>query len=140
MPVGVRKDHGGFRGRDLKALIQGAYPALPVNQRKVADFLLRHLTEAPFLSVADVERRSGASKATVVRLARSLGFSGFQEMRSRLLEGVQTMIRVRDPFPLPERRRGSAPSGWRSRAPQCTHGTPGETSRRLPGKQGGRAH
>jgi DNA-binding MurR/RpiR family transcriptional regulator len=99
----VRKDLVPQRSPDLKALIQEAYPALPANQRKVADFLLRHLTEAPFYSVADVERGSGASKATVVRFARSLGFSGFLEMRSRLLEGVQTLIRVSDPFPLPAR-------------------------------------
>ena len=66
---------------DLKALIREKYPGLPENQRKVADFLLQHLEEAPFLSVVEIEERSGASKATVVRLAQHLGYSGFLEMR-----------------------------------------------------------
>jgi DNA-binding MurR/RpiR family transcriptional regulator len=85
---------------DLKALIQAKYPELPENQRKVADFLLQHIREAPFLSVVDIEERSGASKATVVRLAQNLGFSGFLEMRERLIEGVQSQMRITEMFPL----------------------------------------
>jgi DNA-binding MurR/RpiR family transcriptional regulator len=86
---------------DLRARIRAKYPALPENQRKVADFLLQHLGEAPFLSILDIEKQSGASKATVVRLAQSLGFSGFLELRSGLLEGVQSQIRQPDLFPVP---------------------------------------
>jgi DNA-binding MurR/RpiR family transcriptional regulator len=89
---------GGF---DLKGLIQSKYPALPENQRKVADFLLYRASEIPFLPIVEIERQCGASKATVVRLSQSLGFSGFLELRARLLEGVQSQIRQLDPFPLP---------------------------------------
>lgn len=67
---------------------------------------MQHLGEAPFLSVVEIEKQSGASKATVVRLAQSLGFSGFLEMRSRLLEGVQSQIRRPDLFPVPPTPRG----------------------------------
>lgn len=85
---------------DLEALIQRKYPELPENQRKVADFLIRNIREAPFLSVMEIESRSGASKATVVRLAQSLGFSGFLEMRGKLLKGVQSQMRITEMFPL----------------------------------------
>jgi DNA-binding MurR/RpiR family transcriptional regulator len=85
---------------DLKALIQAKYSELPENQRKVADFLVQHIREAPFLSVVEIEARSGASKATVVRLAQSLGFSGFLQMREELIEGVQSQMRVKEMFPL----------------------------------------
>jgi DNA-binding MurR/RpiR family transcriptional regulator len=85
---------------DLEALIRRRYHALPENQRKVADFLLRHIREAPFLSVVEIEDRSGASKATVVRLAQSLGFSGFLEMRGELIRGVQSQMKIREMFPL----------------------------------------
>ncbi|MBP1655781.1 MAG: Transcriptional regulator [Bacteroidetes bacterium] len=91
---------------DLKALIHVKYPELPENQRKVADFLLQHMREAPFLSVLEIEKQSGASKATVVRLAQSLGFSGFLELRSRLLKRVQSQIRQIDIFPAPPAKRG----------------------------------
>jgi DNA-binding MurR/RpiR family transcriptional regulator len=86
---------------DLKNLVQSKYPELPENQRKVADFLLHRSTEVPFLSISEIERLSGASKATVVRLSQSLGFSGFLELRARLLQGVQSQIRQQDLFPVP---------------------------------------
>ena len=85
---------------DLEALIQRKYPELPENQRKVADFLIQNIREAPFLSVMEIEGRSGASKATVVRLAQSLGFSGFLEMRGKLIQGVQSQMRITEMFPL----------------------------------------
>ncbi len=92
---------------DLKSLIQRKYPGLPENQRKVADFLVQHLREVPFLSVMEIEARSGASKATVVRLAQSLGFSGFLEMRGELIRGVQSQMKITEMFPLlPARGRG----------------------------------
>jgi DNA-binding MurR/RpiR family transcriptional regulator len=98
---GRRNGKSSQKGFDLKGLIQSKYPALPENQRKVADFLLYRASEVPFLPIIEIERQSGTSKATVVRLSQSLGFSGFMELRAKLLEGVQSQIRERDPFPLP---------------------------------------
>jgi DNA-binding MurR/RpiR family transcriptional regulator len=92
---------------DLKALIREKYPGLPENQRKVADFLLQHLEEAPFLSVVEIEERSGASKATVVRLAQHLGYSGFLEMREALVKDLQSRMMITEMFPLlPKSGRG----------------------------------
>jgi DNA-binding MurR/RpiR family transcriptional regulator len=92
---------------DLKALIREKYPGLPENQRKVADFLLQHLEEAPFLSVVEIEERSGASKATVVRLAQHLGYSGFLEMREDLVKDLQSRMMITEMFPLlPKSGRG----------------------------------
>jgi DNA-binding MurR/RpiR family transcriptional regulator len=85
---------------DLKRVIHSRYPSLPENQRKVADFLLQRSREVPFFSVVQIEKECGVSKATVVRLAQNLGFSGFLELREKLLEGVQSEIRLRDRFPL----------------------------------------
>ena len=79
--------------------MQSAYPNLPENQRKVADVLLQRIREVPFLSVIELEDLSGTSKATVVRLAQSLGFSGYHELRERVREGAQSEIsRCRDRF------------------------------------------
>jgi DNA-binding MurR/RpiR family transcriptional regulator len=89
---------------DLKALIQARYPSLPGNQRKIADYLIHHLQEAPFFSVVDLERRTGTSRATVVRFARSLGFAGFSELRSRLVGSLQTQLTPEAAFPVPAGR------------------------------------
>ncbi len=85
---------------DLHSRIRRHYPALPENQRKVADFILANMREAPFLSIVELEGRSGASKATIVRLAQRLGYSGFLEMREHLLEGVQSQMKITEMFPL----------------------------------------
>ncbi len=103
-----RRTTRGLNGRggglDLKALLQLRYSSLPANQRKVADYLLHHIREAPFLSILELERKSGASRATVVRFARSLGFSGFLDFRSRLLNDLQSQVQLTDSFPLPDRK------------------------------------
>ena len=96
-----RKTNGRGVYLDLKALIQSRYPSLTGNQRKIADYLVHHLQEAPFLSVVDLERCTGTSRATVVRFARSLGFAGFQELRSRLLGSLQTQLTPEAAFPVP---------------------------------------
>src|SRR5512140_512074 len=85
---------------DLRSLVQSAYPNLPDNQRKVAAVLLQRVREVPFLSVNDLEDLSGTSKATVVRLAQSLGFSGYLELRERLREGVQSELSEGERLPL----------------------------------------
>jgi DNA-binding MurR/RpiR family transcriptional regulator len=85
---------------DLPSLVQSAYPNLPENQRKVADVLLQRIREVPFLSVIELEDLSGTSKATVVRLAQSLGFSGYHELRERVREGAQSEISGTGTFPL----------------------------------------
>ena len=96
-----KESNGKGEYLDLKAVIQARYPSLPVNQRKIADYLIHHLQEAPFLSVVDLERRTGTSRATVVRFARSLGFGGFQELRSRLVGSLQSQLTPAAAFPVP---------------------------------------
>ena len=85
---------------DLKEVVHSKYPSLPENQRKVADFLLQHAREIAFLPIAEIEQRSGASKATVVRLSQSLGFTGYNELRAQLRERVQSQIQTNERFPL----------------------------------------
>jgi DNA-binding MurR/RpiR family transcriptional regulator len=97
----VRKtDKGRETAVDLQYLVQSAYPNLPENQRKVADVLLQRIREVPFLSVIDLENLSGASKATVVRLAQSLGFSGYLELRERVRAGAQSELSEAETLPL----------------------------------------
>jgi DNA-binding MurR/RpiR family transcriptional regulator len=70
---------------DFRRLVVDSYESLPKQQQLVATYLLDHLREAPFLAVPELAQRSGASEATVVRLAQRLGYSGFTALRSDLL-------------------------------------------------------
>ncbi len=88
---------------ELTRAVRDRYPALPENQKKVADFFLANVREVPFLSVTEIEHRAGTSKATVVRLAQSLGFTGFLELRRLLRAGFQSEMGVSDIYPFPAR-------------------------------------
>jgi DNA-binding MurR/RpiR family transcriptional regulator len=85
---------------DLRATIQSVYRTLPENQRKVADFVLQHARDVAFLSIQEFEEQSGVSKATIVRLAQSLGFSGYDALRARLRKSVQNQMQQKEKFPL----------------------------------------
>lgn len=62
-------------------------------QRKVADFIFDNVEKVLYLSVGDVAHASGVSEATVIRVCRSLGFSGFQEMKIQLAQSVPTGVK-----------------------------------------------
>jgi DNA-binding MurR/RpiR family transcriptional regulator len=93
--------NGRYGIPELERFVRDRYPVLPENQKKVADFFLSHAREVPFLSVTEIERRAGASKATVVRLAQSLGFTGFLELRRRMRAGMQVEMGMSDEYPFP---------------------------------------
>ncbi|MCU0253292.1 MAG: MurR/RpiR family transcriptional regulator [Acidobacteria bacterium] len=87
------------RDADVRDLLLREYPGLSPQQKLVADFLIEHFQDAPFLSVPEVSRQSGASEATVVRLAQRLGFDGFSGLKTRLLQGVRDRVRRRPAVP-----------------------------------------
>ncbi len=80
------------RESDFKRLVVDSYEALPQQQKLVADYVLDHFQEVPFLSVPELAERSGASEATVVRFAQRIGFDGFAGMKTRLLEDVRERV------------------------------------------------
>ncbi|MFF8606570.1 MurR/RpiR family transcriptional regulator [Streptomyces sp. NPDC015346] len=53
-------------------------------QRRIAQFLIDHLTEAAFLSITELAERVGVSQPSVTRFASSLGFSGYPALREAL--------------------------------------------------------
>ncbi|MEU9014898.1 MurR/RpiR family transcriptional regulator [Streptomyces sp. NPDC048479] len=53
-------------------------------QRRIAQYMVDHLTEAAFLSITDLAERVGVSQPSVTRFASSLGFSGFPALREAL--------------------------------------------------------
>lgn len=78
---------------DFRDLVLAHLGELPPQQQLIATFLLEHLREVPFLSVPEMSERTGASEATVVRLAQRLGYEGFSELKMVLLELVRGELR-----------------------------------------------
>ncbi|MFJ8598727.1 MurR/RpiR family transcriptional regulator [Streptomyces shenzhenensis] len=57
---------------------------LSPGQRRIAQYLIEHLTEAAFLSITDLAERVGVSQPSVTRFAAAVGFSGYPALRERL--------------------------------------------------------
>lgn len=66
----------------VRALFEGH--RLSPGQRRIAQYLVDHLTEAAFLSITDLAERAGVSQPSVTRFATSLGYSGFPALREAL--------------------------------------------------------
>jgi DNA-binding MurR/RpiR family transcriptional regulator len=57
---------------------------LSPGQRRIAQYITDHVTEAAFLSITDLADRVGVSQPSVTRFAASLGFSGYPALREAL--------------------------------------------------------
>ncbi|MFE2064810.1 MULTISPECIES: MurR/RpiR family transcriptional regulator [unclassified Streptomyces] len=66
----------------LRELFDG--PRLSPGQRRIAQYLIDHITEAAFLSITDLADRVGVSQPSVTRFAGAVGFSGYPALRERL--------------------------------------------------------
>lgn len=61
--------------------LQAVHRSLKSAERKGAEFLLNHPEEVAGLGVVEFAERAGCSEATLVRLARRLGYDGFPDLR-----------------------------------------------------------
>ena len=66
----------------LRELFDG--PRLSPGQRRIAQYLIEHLTEAAFLSITELADRVGVSQPSVTRFAAAVGFSGYPALRETL--------------------------------------------------------
>ncbi|MCY9512820.1 MurR/RpiR family transcriptional regulator [Paenibacillus apiarius] len=59
------------------------------SERKVAEFILQHPADMIGLSIAELARQSGGSQAAVIRLCKSMGFKGYQELMLKVAGDLQ---------------------------------------------------
>lgn len=81
-PGGQAAEHERAPADRVRALFDG-HPLSP-GQRRIAQYLIDHLTEAAFLSITELAERVGVSQPSVTRFAASLGFSGYPALREVL--------------------------------------------------------
>ena len=61
-------------------------------EQRVAAWVLAHPRQAADATLAEVARACGASEPTVVRFCRSVGLSGFRELKIRLTEALSRPV------------------------------------------------
>lgn len=68
--------------------IEGRLAHLSRAELKVGQWILAHPREALHAAVADVASAANTSQPTVIRFCRSIGVSGFRELKIRLAESI----------------------------------------------------
>lgn len=84
MPMILNGDSAEFIPHSCLVKLQAVYDTLKSAEKKAADLLLerpRFFSEA---SIVDAAEAGGCSEATLVRLARKLGYSGYPELKAHL--------------------------------------------------------
>ncbi|CAM5243637.1 MurR/RpiR family transcriptional regulator [Streptomyces xanthochromogenes] len=81
-PSGEPSDHERAPKDRVRALFDGH--RLSPGQRRIAQYLIDHLTDAAFLSITELAERVGVSQPSVTRFASSLGYSGYPALREVL--------------------------------------------------------
>lgn len=65
-------------------MIKNMLPQLPASERKIAEYILEHPYEVVNNTAGELGKLANASGAAVIRLCKSLGVKGFQELKVRI--------------------------------------------------------
>lgn len=76
------------------------YPQLSPQEKKIADHILRPGRALFTLSTSELARETKVGSATIVRFAKHIGFSGFQQLKSQILDEVKEEMMPEDRFKL----------------------------------------
>ncbi len=83
-----------MHGQGPRDRILAAAATLSRRQQAIADFVLDKYQEVPFLSVLEIAERTGASEATVVRFCQRIGYSGYSDMKTALVDALRKEMQV----------------------------------------------
>ena len=77
---------------DFSQIISDNYKQLTKSEKRIANYLRKNQEESAFLSAGEIADRLGLSEATLVRFARTLGFSSYPAMRTVLQDAFRRRV------------------------------------------------
>ncbi len=83
----------------VQSRISSAYYKLTATERKAADYLMGHLSQAQFLSISELAEACGVADATISRFCRRLGYGGYSAFKLAIAKSLAPA-----PHPLGEAR------------------------------------
>lgn len=76
--------------KELRETIHNA--KLTKTQQTIAEFVLDHSSDACFMTSTEIADKLGVSESSVIRFARSLGYTGFMEFQKNLRKEYQDQV------------------------------------------------
>lgn len=86
MPLKISEANAGKIPHNCLVKLQAVYDSLKTAEKKAADLLLEKPDFFAGASIIEAAETAGCSEATLVRLARKLGYGGYPELKSVLVE------------------------------------------------------
>ncbi len=77
---------------DFSQVLTDHFNNLTKSEKRIANFLRKNQEESAFLSAGEIANRLDLSEATLVRFARSLGFSSYPAMRTVLQDNFRRRV------------------------------------------------
>ncbi len=77
---------------DFSQVISDNYKQLTKSEKRIANYLRKNQEESAFLAAGEIADRLGLSEATLVRFARTLGFTSYPAMRSVLQDAFRHRV------------------------------------------------
>lgn len=77
---------------DFSQVISDRYNTLTKSEKSIANYLRKNQEESAFLSAAELAQQLDLSEATLVRFARTLGYSSYPAMRTVLQESFRRRV------------------------------------------------
>lgn len=74
--------------------IRCLYDDMGRSEKRIADYMLKDPKKIISLSISELAQKCGSGDATVVRFARRLGFSGYQELKLGLAAEINTSFAI----------------------------------------------
>jgi DNA-binding MurR/RpiR family transcriptional regulator len=84
----------------VRQRIINSYPQLSPQEKRVADHILKRGRALLAPSTSELAHETGVGSATVVRFAKHVGFSGFQQLKSQVMDEVKEEMVPEDRFKL----------------------------------------
>ena len=72
----------------VQSRISSAYYKLTATERKAADYLMGHLSQAQFLSISELAEACGVAEATISRFCRRLGYGGYSAFKLAIAKSL----------------------------------------------------
>ena len=70
-----------MKNTTVQGRISAAYYKLTASEKKVADFLIKHLHQAQFMSISELAEGCGVAEATISRFCRRLGYGSYSTFK-----------------------------------------------------------
>jgi DNA-binding MurR/RpiR family transcriptional regulator len=77
---------------DFSQVISDHFNRLTKSEKRIANYLRKNQEESAFLAAGEIADRLGLSEATLVRFARTLGFTSYPAMRTVLQEAFRRRV------------------------------------------------